>query len=394
MQFFKDPDMNFELLNVLGFSSYGASEIGEVVAIAKQIKDGDCDSWFDAFFDLAQAQQQVAKSSKDPVSIRECYLKAANYYAVANSMVDGTRDARRQLPTWRLHLECWNAFADRLPVPVQRFKIPYQPKPMPAWFFRASNDGKPRPTIIFNNGSDGATSYMWAYGISSALARGYNAITFDGPGQNTMLWEHQVPFRHDWEVVITPLVDFFLKRPEIDKNKLIISGLSQAGYWILRALAFEHRIAAGIADPAVMDVSTSWTADLMPADLEMIQQGKKAEFDQGFEKAMKNFPVSMKKKIEWRRKPYGTLSLYEVYRSAMQYHLRDVVSKIQCPIFIADPEDEQFWPGQSEEVGKALKCPYKRVQFKRSQGANWHCEPLGRARYDREVFNWLSEILK
>ena len=30
---------------------------------------------------------------------------------------------------------------------------------------------------------------------------------------------------------------------------LALYGISQAGYWVPRALAFEHRIAAAVADP-------------------------------------------------------------------------------------------------------------------------------------------------
>ena len=48
---------------------------------------------------------------------------------------------------------------------------------------------------------------MWAFGVAGALRRGYNAFTYDGPVQNTMLWIHNVPFRPDWEAVVTPIVD-------------------------------------------------------------------------------------------------------------------------------------------------------------------------------------------
>jgi len=76
---------------------------------------------------------------------------------------------------------------------------------------------------------------MWGAGIAAALERDYAALTFDGPGQNAMLWLHNIPFRHDWEKVITPIVDYLLERPDVDPHRIALSGISQGGYWVPRA---------------------------------------------------------------------------------------------------------------------------------------------------------------
>ena len=88
-------------------------------------------------------------------------------------------------------------------------------------------------------------------------ARGYDCLTFDGPGQGNALWKQGLHFRPDWERVITPVVDFALNRPGVDPKRIAIQGISQGGYWVPRAVAFEKRIAAAIADPGVVDVSAS-----------------------------------------------------------------------------------------------------------------------------------------
>ena len=59
--------------------------------------------------------------------------------------------------------------------------------------------------MIMNNGSDGATSAMWGHGGAAASERGYHWMTFDGPGQQYALYEQGIPFRHDWEAVLTPV---------------------------------------------------------------------------------------------------------------------------------------------------------------------------------------------
>ncbi len=96
---------------------------------------------------------------------------------------------------------------------------------------------------------------MLAFGGAGALARGYNVLFFDGPGQQSQLFEQGSFFRHDWEAVITPVVDFLLGRPEVDAGKLALYGVSQAGYWVPRAIAFVHRPAAAVADTCCVDDS-------------------------------------------------------------------------------------------------------------------------------------------
>jgi hypothetical protein len=99
------------------------------------------------------------------------------------------------------------------------------------YFFRSGPAGEPRRTLIFNNGSDGSVVGAWTDGIACALARGWNAMTFDGPGQNAALVRQGLAFRPDWEKVITPVVDFLCARPDTDGGKLTLLGVSQAGYW-------------------------------------------------------------------------------------------------------------------------------------------------------------------
>src|SRR5664280_3783567 len=105
---------------------------------------------------------------------------------------------------------------------------------------------------------------------SSAASDVYKRQVFDGPGQQSMLFDHDVPFRPDWEHVITPVVDFLVGRSEVNAGKLAIYGISQGGYWVTRALAFEHRIAAAVVDPGVDDVAASWRANLPEEMLELL----------------------------------------------------------------------------------------------------------------------------
>lgn len=85
-------------------------------------------------------------------------------------------------------------------------------------------------------------------GAAAALQRGYTCLTFEGPGQGATIRLQRIPFRHDWENVITPVVDDLHTRPEVDKQRIALMGISLGGLWALRAAAYEHRLAACIAN--------------------------------------------------------------------------------------------------------------------------------------------------
>ena len=116
--------------------------------------------------------------------------------------------------------------------------------------------------MILNNGSDGPVISQWSLGGRAAIARGCNAITFDGPGEGASLHRQHLYFRADWEKVVTPVVDWLVARPEVDTDKIALQGISQGGYWAPRAAAFEHRLSALVADPGVMRVASSWEQHL------------------------------------------------------------------------------------------------------------------------------------
>lgn len=100
-------------------------------------------------------------------------------------------------------------------MPGERLQIRYEDTTLPGHFSRApdAEPGEPRPLVVLNNGSDGATSHMGLFGGWAALERGYHAMTFDGPGQPAALFRQGIPFRHDWEAVLTPVVDAMAARP-------------------------------------------------------------------------------------------------------------------------------------------------------------------------------------
>lgn len=223
------------------------------------------------------------------------------------------------------------------------------------------------------------------------MQRGWNAITFDGPGQGAALHRQRLYFRHDWEQVITPVIDFLLKRDDVLESKIALQGISQAGYWAPRAAAFEHRLAALVADPGVMRVAASWESHLPPEMTAMLDQGNKSDFD-----ALMGADPDRNRRamLAWRMAPYGLTSPFDTYLAARKMTLdARTAAAIECPTLVLNPDNEQFWPGQSQQLYDALTCHKELARFTTAEGSDWHCEPAAQSLRDERVFDFLEDVL-
>ncbi|MGC2163353.1 MAG: hypothetical protein WA634_15705 [Silvibacterium sp.] len=395
-QTFANPTFDFTTRIALGSAYYGCANPGKIFAITSNIKDGDYESAYKAFFDAgteAKGWADEAAGKNQRVSAHEAYLWAANYLYASMYFLDGTADASRMLPTWKLYESCWTPAAALNTPAVERVEIPYENTTLTGWFFRASDSKERRPLVILNNGSDGSELDMLVMGGAAGMARGYNCLTFNGPGQGDALWLKKIYFRPDWEKVITPVVDFAVAHPEVDAKRIALVGISQGGYWVPRALAFEHRVAAGVADPGAWDVGRAWTARLPKSMRKLLDDGKKEKFDKNMAIGLR-FSHESKTYLAFRMRPYGTDSYYDAFRAVQQYNLKDVAGQIQCPMLITNPEAEQFFPGQPKELYDMLQCPKTLMDFTSEEGAQLHCESNSPGYRDFRIYNWLDETQK
>ena len=397
-KFFTDPSFDFETRSLLGGIHYGGGDVGEMLTAVANIRDGDATSWVKEWRALAERIQAIGDAclkAGHRVSARGAYLRAAVYYAAAFVFVDGTENPDAQLSElFAAHRRCFDEHVGLLDPPAIPIAVPYEDSDLPGYLFVPADDGVARPTVILNNGSDGAMTFLWPELGQPGLDRGYNTVIFDGPGQQSMLFERGVPFRADWEHVITPLVDFLSDRPEVDASRIVLYGASQGGYWAPRAAAFEHRLAALIADPGVVDVSTSWK-DHIPAEMvALLDANNETAFNTAIESVTREMTPAMQQEFAWRAKPYGDQpSIYATFKTAEQYRLGDEVAQIKTPIMITHPEGEQFWPGQSQQLYDMLPGTKVLVSFTNSEGAGLHCEPMARSLLEQRIYDWLDETL-
>lgn len=213
------------------------------------------------------------------------------------------------------------------------------------------------------------------------------------PRADAALVRQGLPFRPDWEHVVTPVVDALLARSDVDPRRLALVGVSQAGYWVPRATAFEHRVAAAVADPGVVDVSAAMLGHLPHHLVRLLDTGDREVFDKEMSLGLRLSP-RVQAMMTWRMRPYGTTSPFDFFTAARAYTLTgDVVGRITCPVLVTDPDHEQFWPVQSRRLYEMLTSPRDLVRFTAEEGADGHCEPFAVGLRGERVLDWLERRL-
>jgi hypothetical protein len=393
---FADADFDYEARIVLGAAASSIGDAGLVLATLDRITDGDKQSWFDAWTEMAAdlaARGDEALRRGHQQTASWALLAAAEYYAKALVFIDGLANQSVLLPTFRQHRNCWEKVVDASRGRIVRVQVPYEDTTLPGYLLRPDDTGAARPTLVMTNGSDGSLPGMLGYGAAEALDRGWNAFLFDGPGQQSMLFERGVPFRYDWEAVLTPVIDALVTRPDVDSSALTGYGVSQGGYWITRAVAFERRMVAAVADPGVVDVSVGWTAHLPKPLPDLLNSGQKDKFNAAMAKAQASASPKAAQTMAFRGKPYGRTDPFDLFTEVQQYQVRDVVGQITTPLLILDPDNEQFFPGQPRQLYDLLPGEKQIIGFTQAQGANFHCQPTGRQLTHTQMLDWLAEHL-
>ncbi len=393
--FSASPDFDFEIRTILGYSAEGACDPGEVLAAVSTVDGGDHHGWFAAWRALGEqtaVAAAVSAAAGHRVSAAEGNLRASAYLGVAVNAISALADHSQLASTFTRQQAAWDAFTALVGEAVERVEVPYELTSLPGYFFRPRQSVANGATLVAVNGSDGSLAGMWASCASAALKRGYSVLLFDGPGQQSQLFTRGVPFRPDWENVLTPVYDYVSRLHGVDPSRIAVFGLSQGGYWVPRALAYEHRYAAAIADPGVVDVATSWTAHLPESLLALLDAGENEKFDKTMESALAG-SVGDRRTWEFRARPYGTEGYAATIAAVRNYSLTDVAGRITTPLLITDPEGEQFWPGQSRQLAGLAPSVSTVVAFTAAEGAAGHCEPLARPLVAQRMFDWLDAQL-
>jgi pimeloyl-ACP methyl ester carboxylesterase len=399
---FQDPTFSLQLLRAIGESYYKGADIGECLSTAYRIREGDFESWYTEWLKTANRVHKYAEdclAAGHKVSAREAYLRASNYYRVAEFLLMNPEDPRVQT-TWGNSKECFSKAAKLFSPAFEPIEIPYEGTTLPGYFYRVDNDkdnsssGKiSRPTLIVHGGFDSTVEELYTSAAAPALERGYNCLTFEGPGQGGMIRKQKIPFRYDWEKVVAPVIDYALLRKEIvDPNRIALMGISMGGYLAARAVAFEHRIAACVLYNGVYDGYDAFAAGF-PKSLRVAVENGNVNVVNSVIDILSDMDANMRFNLKHGMWTTGINSPFELIQGSKKYSVKDIAQKIKCPTLVLEAEKDDSFPGQPRKVYDALTCPKKYILFTAEEGAEEHCQCGAPAISNQRIFDWLDETL-
>ena len=178
--YFDDVFADIMLVHTLNHATFKGAEIGECLAAASKVAEGDAESWRRAWQEQGEKAERAARQADDHghgVSAREAYLRAVTYYyhACLAILVDD--------PAYRAGVEHYRSLFQRfaaLSTPaIEVVGIPYQSARLPAYFLRPGAGGEAHPTLIIG---DNTSEELYYWVGPPGVERGYNVLLVDLPG--------------------------------------------------------------------------------------------------------------------------------------------------------------------------------------------------------------------
>ncbi|KAF5006798.1 hypothetical protein FDECE_6853 [Fusarium decemcellulare] len=397
-----DNSFNFDILTGLGQTVNDGADVGPVLEAAKRIVPGDWDSYTEVWFDIANRTKAEAldlELAYDPVNVRAAWFSVSNYFRRADVYNRADWDDPRINDYWDEQTAAFDRAIAALPVPAKRLQIPADNFTVEAiWYpqHHESNYTRRLPTLIIVQGFDAAQEDLYSTIAAPALARGWNVLSLEGPGQPKVRRDQGLGFIPDWERVVTPAVDYLLsdKNASVDPERLALFGNSLGGYLGARAAAFEPRLSALMLDGGVWNLYDGYARFLSTGLVELLESGQKEAFDKAARQLQDDPEASTN--VKWGILQglwaFKTNSPYEFLQATKKYTLKGgIADKIQMPVWIADGEYETTLPGQSQLVKDALGDRAELHIFNGSAG--YHCQTGAPQELSRVLFAWLDKTL-
>ncbi|OLT45433.1 hypothetical protein BJF85_18840 [Saccharomonospora sp. CUA-673] len=387
---FENDDTFWEQTNrCLSHATAGGADSGEVITTASRIPDGDFEAWYNEWLRLADriaggADRSLAGGHR--VSARNASLRASNYYRQAHFVLHAEATGPRVTHAAERSIAYFEQAASLFDPVIEAVEIPYEDTTLPGYWYPARYGSGPRPTIIMHGGFDSTAEEQHFWSATAAWDRGYNVLSFEGPGQGKVILRQGIPFRHDWENVIGPVVDWLVERPDVDAGKIGYTGLSLGGYLAPRAAAFESRIAAVVAHDGLYDFGTviGNVVEALGAHAEDGETGADVFARTG--QGRWAVPHGM-----W---VMGAGSPQEFVEKVGEFSLAGgVAEKIDCPILVVEDQAPLF-VGQARTLFDHLTTQNKTyLAFGEDEGAGAHCHAGALFLANARIYDWLDDVL-
>jgi len=194
----------------------------------------DKDEWAVAFMGVADRYMNEAKSLEktDPAKAYADYIRAWRLYSFGRWPIPASPGKQR---SYEKAIEAFLAHARFWDPPLEILRIPFEGKEIIGYLRLPKNANGPTPLVLAVNGLDSRKEDL-AESFSAILPFGIGYLAVDGPGTG----QSPTKVSENAERVLSRVLDYIATRPEIDKNRVAMHGVSWGAYWATKMAIVEH----------------------------------------------------------------------------------------------------------------------------------------------------------
>ncbi len=196
---------------------------------------------------VAAKREEMAKKAESEghlVTARDNYFTAAAFYTMAQGPIHED-DHKENLFYSERKNACYDKFIRYAPRPVERVEIPFEGRSLPGYLHLPSNQSQKHPCVVHLGGMDMFKEMLDPVYGDKFMERGIAVLSFDGPGQNEARISRKICCTADNFIGAgKAAMDFLRKRPEIDPDKIAITGVSMGSFWSMQIAAHDPRYKA------------------------------------------------------------------------------------------------------------------------------------------------------
>lgn len=194
----------------------------------------DKDEWAAGFMGVADRYMSEGKrlQATDPEKANADYIRAWKLYSFGRWPVPTSPGKQR---SYQKALEAFRAHARFQDPPLQIVRIPFEGKEIIGYLRLPKNAQGPVPMVIAINGLDSRKEDL-SESFAAILPFGIGFLAVDGPGTG----ESPIKVTENSERMISRVIDYLQDRPEVDKNRIAVHGVSWGAYWATKLAVVER----------------------------------------------------------------------------------------------------------------------------------------------------------
>jgi dipeptidyl aminopeptidase/acylaminoacyl peptidase len=310
----------------------------------------------------ALARQAQAAGAKETATVH--YDQAVRAYRMAQHAIYHD-DHPVKLSLYAKLCEMVDRRSEVASYPIERVEVPFDDGRTISCLFHLLPDRRKAPVVIYVPGMDQTKEVFPVAHHNIAGARGFHLLSMDGPGQGSSNMQKIRAVGDNYERAGAAVIDYLMKRPEVDTEKIAIYGISMGSYWSLRLSGYDRRVAAVASAFACFTPNNTIFTQSSPRFKQMFMYMVGYDDEDKFDREV---------------------------ASAMT--TRGHMDKIKCPTLLVTGEYDPLCPLEdSIEAFEALKAPRELWVFENQYHPLFKMANVGGMDCHEYVLDWLRKTL-